>query len=500
MATATAATDAEISEYRETLAEMQRRGFALPESFRDFVERHNHTLLRYEHVPRLVDVADRVVRGNIKRLLVILAPRYFKSEVFSRLLPAYFLRQNPHLHAGLASYGAELAWSLSEEARNYYEGDGGLLSSTTAAKKQWKTQRSGRMWAAGVGGPLLGFGYHLGIVDDPTDPEKAHSPTYQKRFREWWPSKFLSRMEPNARVIFVMQRLGLDDPVDFLFRREVGEHTDEAPEHWHVLLCDEIRSDEKLGRWSGPMGLPPTCTLEPDPRELGEVLAPSRFSLSQVKALQTAAGSLVSSAQRQGRPMRPTGDFWREAWFRTYDTLPPDAYNGGKDWDTAYTKNDANSASGYVETFRGRGKDGQFPIYIEDVDWDWREWPQLIEWMKSLSGPHHIEQKATGKSASQALTSEGINANEVPVKGDKFSRAAAVQPVVSNRRVWVNNRVLQSLLYGERQGLLRVTAEQLQMEGPDLDVNDMFVQAIARHVGVFREGFDLAFSPPIGNG
>jgi hypothetical protein len=484
-------TDAELAEYRVTLEEMRRRGFALPEPFHDFVARHNPSLLRYEHVPRLVDVADRVVRGEITRLLVILAPRYFKSETFSRLLPAYFLRQNPHLHAGLASYGAELAWSLSEEARNYFEGDGGELSDSTAAKKQWKTNRGGRMWAAGVGGPLLGFGYHLGIVDDPTDPEKAHSPTYQRRFREWWPAKFLSRMEPGARVVFVMQRLGLDDPVDFLFRREVGENTDKAPEHWHVLLADEIRSDEPLGRWNGPMGLPPTCTLEPDPRPLGAVLAPSRFNPEQVKALQTAAGTLVTSAQRQGRPMRPTGDFWRKDWFRTYDALPPDAYNGGKDWDTAYTAKDANSASAFIETYRGRGNKDQFPIYVNDIDWDWREFPQLVEWMKSKPGPHYVEQKASGKSAVQSLAAEGIAAKEVPVKGDKFARAAAVQSAVANRRVWVRKDVLHELLYGERQGLLRVTAEQLMDEGPDLDVNDVFVQAITRHLGLHKEGFDL---------
>jgi hypothetical protein len=475
---------AELREYRAYLAELEQRGIAPPERFHSFVLRHNPTLLDFEHVPRMVSAADRLAAGDITRLLVILAPRYFKSEVFSRLLPAYFLRQKPHLLVGLASYGADLAWSLSEEARNYFEADGGRLSDATTGKKRWKPDRGGEMWAAGVGGPLLGFGYHLGIVDDPTDPEKAHSPTYQKRFREWWPAKFLSRQEPGARIVLVMQRLGLDDPVDFLLRREVGEDTDRAPEHWHVVLCDEIRSDEPLGRWGGPMGLPETCTLEPDDREIGEVLAPSRFSLNRVKELQRAAGPLVASAQRQGRPMAATGDFWHKDWFRTYDELPSDAYNGGKDWDTAYTKNEANSAAAYVESYRGIGKPGEFPIYIHDVDWDWREFPGLIDWMRSTSGPHYVEQKASGKSVVQALSAESIAASEVTVKGDKFARSAAMQPVASNRRVYIRKDIAQSLLYGERQGLLRVTAEQLQAEGDDLDLNDAFVQALTRHVGL----------------
>jgi hypothetical protein len=478
------ATAEATEEYRSLLSEMERRGIGLPESYRGFVQRHNPTLLDFEHTERLVRVADRLVAGTLDRVMVLLPPRYFKSETFSRLLPAFFLRQKPHRHVGLTSYGADLAWSLSEEARNYFEGDGGRLSEDTAGKKRWKTNRGGEMWAAGVGGPLLGFGYHLGIVDDPTDPEKAHSPTYQRRFRDWWPSKFLSRQEPGARIVVVMQRLGLDDPIDFLFRREVGEGTDRAPEHWHVVLADEIRSDEPLGRWDGPMGIPPTCTLEPDSRSVGEVLAPSRFDPERVRNLQTAAGPLVTAAQRQARPMRPSGDFWRKDWFRTYRTLPDDAYNGGKDWDTAYTKKEANSASAYIESYRGPGREGQFPVYIEDVDWDWREFPELVDWMKSTAGPHYVEQKATGKSIVQSLSAEQVAAQEVPVKGDKFARSAAVQAVVSNRRVYIREEIAHQLLYGERQGLLRVTAEQLQMEGDDLDLNDAFVQALTRHVGL----------------
>lgn len=461
-------------------------------SFTGFIREHNPSLLDFEHVPRLARVADGVVSGDLTRVLVILPPRYFKSEIFSRLLPAYFLRRHPTQHVGLTSYGAELAWSLSEEARNHFEQDGGVRSRETAAKKRWRTEHGGEMWAAGVGGPLLGFGYHLGIVDDPTDPEKAHSPVFQRRFREWWPAKFISRQEPGARIVFVMQRLGMDDPVDFLLRREVGEDTDKAPENWHVVLADEIKSNEPLGRWDGPMGLPSTCTLEPDDRSEGQVLAPSRFDSEEVARLQVASGSFVTSSQRQGRPLAPSGDFWRKAWFeRTYDTLPTDAYNGGKDWDTAYTKKEANSASSFVESYRGPGKTGEFPIYIHDLDWDWREFPELVKWMKSMQGPHFVEQKASGKSAVQSLRNEGVYAEEVSVKGGKFERAAAVQSIVANRRIWVRREIVHQLLYGERQGLLRVTAEVLQTEGDGLDLNDAFVQALARHDGLGGNQFWL---------
>lgn len=477
--------------YVDVRQELQRRGFAAPEPFGLFVARHNPRLLRFEHVPRLAAIVDRVISGAVPRLLVILPPRYFKTEIFSRLLGGYFARQNPHQWAAIVSYGADLAWEISEDARHYYLGDGGKLDPDSGAKKRWRTKVGGGCWAAGVGGPLLGRGYHLGIVDDPTDPEKAHSPTYQRRFREWWPAKFLSRQEPGARIIVVMQRLGVEDPVDFLFRREVGEDTELAPEHWHVALLDEIKSSEPLGRWGGPMGLPPTCTLEPDPRPHGAVLAPTRFTLEQARQLQIVAGPIVASAQRQGRPIRPAGDFWRKDWFQIYDELPEHAHNGGKDWDTAYTREEQNSASAWIESYRGvdrTGPDGKqisgtFPIYVHDCGWDWWEFPELVAEMLKLSGPHFIEKKASGKSAAQTLRREKIRVEEVAVDGDKLARASGVQPVVAQGRIYVRRSIVTRLFEGERQGLLRVTAEGLVTGTGDLDLNDAFVQAIARHTG-----------------
>lgn len=460
-------------------------------TFEAFVKKVNPSLLKYEHIPRLVRVGQRVADGELTRVIVCMPPQYFKTETFGRLLPAYFLREYGKVRAAVVSYGANLAWKTSEESRFYFQEDGGFLSHDTGAKQLWKTNTFGEMWAAGVGGGLLGHGYELGVVDDPTDPEKAHSLLFQKKFIEWWPAKFLSRQGPRARIVLVMQRLGTEDPIDYLFRREVGENTEKRPENWHIVICDEVKSNEPLGRWDGPRGLPDTCTIEPDEREEGQVLAPSYRDEREVIHLQNTAGSYVTSSQRQQRPMRPSGDYWRREWFRSYKTLPSDAHNGGKDWDTAYTKDEANAASAYVESYRGKSKSsyGEFDIYIEDIDWDWMEFPALIERMRSVNGPHYIEGKASGKSAKQALQAEGIVAYEVPVKGDKFARANAIQKTVANKRVWVNEKIIDQFLTGERLGLLRITAEALLEDKGGLDLNDAFVQAVSRHLNLYSYSF-----------
>lgn len=454
-------------------------------------------LLDYEHVPTLVDVCERFVEGTITRLLVMLPPRYFKTEVFGRLLVAYYLRRFPMRSVGITSYTAHRAWEISEAARNNFGRAGGQFGDSAAAAR-WTTAAGGEAWAVGMGGAITGRGMHFGLCDDPIHPEQAKSPAYQRRFADWWPETWLSRQEPvpnqNGHVgqlCVVMQRLGAADPIDYLMRREVGEKTDRAPQHWHVVCMDELLSDEPLGRWSGPKGLPPTCTLEPDHRsKIGTTLAASRFSEPQVREIQKSAGPLVASSQRQQRPLRPTGDFWNVDWFNTFQDLPEKAYNGGRDWDTGYGENIQNAGNAWVHSYRGLANPDNpddFPIYITDCGVNHDDFPQLVKTISSMTGPHYVEAKASGKSVVQALVAYGIKAHEVTVKGDKLARASAVQPAVSNGRIWVSAQLVEKLLMMERQGLLRVTAEGLQQGGPGLDLNDAFVQALTRHMGINEE-------------
>jgi hypothetical protein len=476
--------------------EAARRGLVRFNTFHDYVYAVNPGLLKYEHVPKLIDVGERVIAGLLSRVLILLPPRYFKTEIFGKLLSGAYLHRHPTRAVGLTSYSADRAWEVSEAAQRYFVQTHGRLRDDVQAKKHWVTQSGGEMWAVGMGGAILGRGFHFGNVDDPIHPAQARSVIYQRRFARWWPETWLSRQEPTidgrAQIAFVMQRLGPEDPIDYLFRREVGENEEEAPQHWHVVALDEIHSGEQLGRWNGPLGLPPTCTLEPDDRPIGRVLSPARFSEKAVKAAQKSAGPLTAASQRQQRPLAPTGDFWQSKWFvgREYKVRPAEAYNGGRDWDTAQTKEEANSACAWVESYRGPSKPRQpgepdeFEIYIEDVDWDWLEFPALVKKMRELKGPHYVEAKSSGKSAVQSLAAYGIRAVEVTVLGDKLARAAAVQPAVSNGRVWVSAKASKKLLWGERQGLLRVTAEALQVGAQGLDLNDAFVQALTRHLGI----------------
>lgn len=475
--------------------EMFKRGL-LTNTFADFVGMANPGLMRFDHVPKLISVGQRIVDEQLDRVIVMLPPRYLKTEIFSKLLSAYYLLKHGDKHVAITSYVARLTWEISSASRNFYQRGGGVISEETAAKDRWVTTKGGELWAIGMGGGILGHGYHLGIVDDPIQPQKARSPHFRELFEDWWPNTWLSRQERgHGQIAVVMQRLAPEDPIDFLFRREVGERTQLAPEKWHVVCMDEIKSEEPLGRWSGPMGLPPTCTLEPDERPKGRVLSPNWIPPETVKQAQAGAGPLTTAAQRQQRPMAAEGLFWKVEWFNEYPELPATAYDGGYDWDTAYGEAGADSA--WVESYRGvsaRDNPDDFDIYIDDCGWGDYTMPALVQKMQDLADmPQYVEAKASGKSAVQWLKTYQIVAKEVTVKGDKLARAAAAQPAVTGGRIYVSAKVSQKLLWGEGQGLLRVTAEALQEGGKGLDLNDAFVQAIHRHLGLSEKKSRLKY-------
>jgi Phage-related terminase len=285
-----------------------------------------------------------------------------------------------------------------------------------------------------------------------------------------------------AIIIFVMQRLAIDDPANWLLEREESR----AEEKWHILAMDELHSAEPYWKGTGVYGFPKSCTMEPDPRKVGEVLAPKWRNRDEVERLQAQTGSVLSSAMRQQRPMRPTGDFWQEKWFkdRVYSMLPTDAFNGGWDWDTAYTKDEHNSGTAGVLSYRGVGDNESFKIYIQDILLDYLEFPELVTLMRSLkNAPHFVEKKASGKSIVQQLKTYNIRADEVLVLGDKLARASAVQPAAATGRIYISSLVYEKLMTGD-QGLFRVTAEALQDGTVALDLNDAFVQGLHRHLGI----------------
>ncbi len=205
-------------ERRRRQRERQKQRVA-PISFREFVECVNPRYRWYRHCEVLASVLQRVADGEIKRLMVFMPPRHSKSETVSRLFSAYFLYRYPQKWVGLTSYSAELAYTLSRNARENYRRIGGQLNEEAQAVKHWETGQGGGFWAAGVGGAMTGKGWGLGLIDDPIkNAEDAASDVIRAKQQDWYSSTFYTREEPWSdtdpqSALIVIQCMTGDTPV-----------------------------------------------------------------------------------------------------------------------------------------------------------------------------------------------------------------------------------------------------------------------------------------------
>lgn len=335
-------------------AELQRRS---GDSFKAFVSYVNNRFDFYDHNECLANVCERIASGELKRVMIFLPPRHSKSEMFSRLFSAYYLKRNPHHWVGLNSYAAELAHTLSNSARQNFVASGGELSPDTTAKKHWETTAGGGMWAAGVGGPITGKGFHLGMIDDPIkNSEDANSEVIREKQWEWYNTTFLTREEPDAAIVIILTRWHEDDLAGRLLAAERADDDDATREHWHIVCLPAI-SEEQIE-------FPESCTVEDDFREEeGLALCPQRYPIENLLK-KKAKDARAFDALYQQRPSPKEGYFFDVTKLQIVDAAPVEGKRC-RGTDKAGTPGGGDYSCGVKIN---KGKDGLF--YIEDV---WRE-------------------------------------------------------------------------------------------------------------------------------
>src|ERR1700704_1427712 len=80
-----------------------------------------YTFERYrtaQHHRIIADQLERVERGEIDRLMLLVPPRHGKSELASKRFPAFFLGRQPHRQFLSVSATAELAADFGRDVRN----------------------------------------------------------------------------------------------------------------------------------------------------------------------------------------------------------------------------------------------------------------------------------------------------------------------------------------------------------------------------------------------
>jgi predicted phage terminase large subunit-like protein len=285
--------------------------------FRDFIRAAFPSFQFHRLSELLIDLLQQVADGKLTRLIVCCPPRHGKSQLVSRLFPAYWVSRHPELFCAIASYSGELAYAHSREARHYYRSTGHALSKDSAAVGNWLTPQRGGCIAAGVRGPFTGKGYNLGIIDDPyKGPEDAKSALQRERLIDWLKSVWFTRAEPGltaegallpAAQVVVQTRWDHHDMTAWLLEQE----TEENPEHWTVLNLPAIAEPESIA-----LPIPSTCTKVVDWRQPGEPLCPERVPLAVLQRIRTRLGSYWWNALYQQRPSPAEGLLFRKGWIQ----------------------------------------------------------------------------------------------------------------------------------------------------------------------------------------
>ncbi|HXH53156.1 MAG TPA: phage terminase large subunit [Sphingomicrobium sp.] len=313
---------------REELRQLQR------ENFYAFLIQAFHILHPGEifvpspYLEAMCFALERVHRGECRRLLITIPPRYLKSITVSVAYSAWVLGRDPSRRILAASYASDLAAKHSRHFRaltahpefrrlfpRYREG---ARDSAT----EIETTLQGARRAVSLEGSATGFGADLLIIDDLTNAAKARSAAYREQVKAFYDETLYSRLndKANAPIIAVQQRLHEADIVQHLLDKG----------GWEQLNLPAIAEE--------PQVLPLYAGRE-FRREKGDVLAPDYEPLEVLREIERQMTRSNFAAQWQQNPTAEGGNRIRWEWFDTYDEMLPrsEYLYVVQSWDTAYS-------------------------------------------------------------------------------------------------------------------------------------------------------------------
>jgi len=378
------------------------------------------------HLRVLSDTLERIERGELKRLIVLMPPRHGKSELISLRFPCWYLAKHPEDYIVQAGYAESIALAHSRQARDIFisqrmaklfpdiryrpeRAGQEMVVPERQAAHEWGTKQGGSYYAVGIGGGLTGRGFNIGIIDDPVkDEEEAASQTIRDKVWDWYQRVFRTRAEPGASIIVVMTRWHQEDLVGRLLKQA---DEDPASDQWEVLHFPAIEGNQAL--W------------------------PERYSIEVLRKIQSSIGSRAFESLYQGNPTVAEGQIIKREWWKYYSERP-NFLRIIHSWDTAFKDKTQNDYS--VCTVWG---EAQNAYYLLDVWRDKVEFPELKRvaialYERDMPNLVLVEDKASGQSLIQELQrNTRIPVLPVKVDRDKIARVYAATPIIEAGKVFL---------------------------------------------------------------
>ena len=373
-----------------------------------------------------------VIAKKSPRLMITMPPRHGKSQLVSRLFPAFALGRFPDLSFIGTSYSASLADSFSKDIQRIIDSDeyravfpdtqlgtGKTGDALRQASVFEIRGHKGRYRSAGVGGGITGHGGEILLVDDPfKDHEDADSATQREKVWNWYTSTLYTRKAPGAGIIVINTRWHCDDLSGKLLDAEARGQGDT----WQVLNFPAIAEhDEKY-------------------RKTGEALHPERYDLQSLEQIKTAIGSRDWQALYQQHPVPDGGAMYRSEWVKRWSaaTLPQAFDKIIQSWDMAFKGTDSSDfVVGQVW-----GKAGANFYLLDQIRGRW-DFVQTLEMVKLLTKRHPkawtkiVEEKANGAAVMSQLRSTVGGFVPIVPKESKEARAFSVTPLWESGNVYL---------------------------------------------------------------
>lgn len=323
-----------------------------------FKKRFKRKFVVGAHHVRITDVLNRILNGELTRVIFNVAPRYGKTELITKNFIANGFALNPRAKFIHLSYSDDLARDNSRDIQEIMRSDEyqrlfpGTMPMSSSTKK-WRTEAGGGMYAVSSGGQVTGFGAGLVdeeedealkdavkevennidieriderfggaiVIDDPIKPDDATNEKVRDKVNHKFETTIRNRVNSRKTpIIIVMQRLDENDLCGYLQKLE--------PDDWTVVCL-------------------PCITIDENGNE--QALWPFKQSLEELKDLQQKE-PWVFDTQYMQNPRPLVGLMYPSEW-KTYSTLPVTKQHTIKNYtDTADTGADYLCSIDYVET------------------------------------------------------------------------------------------------------------------------------------------------------
>ncbi len=281
----------------------------LIEFIQEFHPRYMAGWVHHDICRRLEKFSEDVAAGKSPRLMILMPPRHGKSQIASKLYPAWHLGHYNHHEIIACSYNVSLALDFSREVRDVVRSErygilfpGAKINPEAQSAEAWRLLSptgvgSGGYVAAGIGGPINGKGAHVLIIDDPIkNAEEADSPELRKKIWDWYGSTAYTRLAPGGGVLVIQTWWHDDDLAGRLQEAMKGG----AAEDGHEETSDQFEI----------VKYPAIAVEDEEYRMKGDALHPERYDVRALMKIKNAVGPRFWAALYQQDPVPDDGAYF----------------------------------------------------------------------------------------------------------------------------------------------------------------------------------------------